>query len=61
MRGRQRPVFAQTVVGEKLPQLGESRMIKKIASNTREGESLDKGFVGTYIADWPESGCLSAK
>ena len=47
VRGRQRPVFAQTVVGEKLPQLGESRMIKKMASNTREGESLDKGFVGT--------------
>ena len=42
-------VFAQTVVGEKL--LGECGMIKKTASsaglNTKEGESLDKGFVAT--------------
>ena len=38
-------VFAQTVVGAKLLPLGERRLIKKMASDTKEGESLDKGFV----------------
>ena len=38
-------VFAQTVVGAKLLRLGERRLIKKMASDTKEGELLDKGFV----------------